>query len=71
MFGELIKRKIIDIDKLSLEREYYTNKLKIYTESISTIEQNNNYLKKLIKKSKKRHKKAMALIIKEKYVESG
>ena len=52
--------------ELMVEREYYLTELMAWIGNISKFEQNNNYLKKLIKKSKKRNKKAINDMIKRK-----
>lgn len=57
------KRRKITMNHLFENR---FRELKAYLENISKKEQNNNYLKKVIKKSKRRYKKALDNMIKGK-----
>ena len=49
---------------LKLKREEFIVELIMYIKNISKYEQSNKYLKSLIQKSKKRHKKAINFMIK-------
>lgn len=66
MFENQIKEIMKDQHIEKLKREQYLKELTKYIENISEFEQNHIYLKELIRKSKKRHKKAIDLMIKGK-----